>query len=101
MRSLMLLAAPVALLSVPAAGQTAQPAPATAPVAVTPAPVAVTPAAKPQTVLKTICRRVDDEETTGSRVGPAPKVCKTVEVPVKGGSSSSEKAPASAPERGE
>lgn len=38
-------------------------------------------AAKPQTVKKTVCRRVVEEETTGSRVGPAPKVCKTIEVP--------------------
>ncbi|MGH6658792.1 MAG: hypothetical protein ACREBM_03955 [Sphingomicrobium sp.] len=38
-------------------------------------------AAKPQTVKKTVCRRVIEEETTGSRVGPAPKVCKTIEVP--------------------
>ncbi|MEO7634346.1 MAG: hypothetical protein ABIS38_01715 [Sphingomicrobium sp.] len=37
--------------------------------------------AKPQMVKKTVCRRVVEEETTGSRLGSAPKVCKTVEVP--------------------
>ncbi|MEO7564659.1 MAG: hypothetical protein ABIR63_03125 [Sphingomicrobium sp.] len=40
-----------------------------------------TPAPKPATIKKVICRRVVDEETTGSRVGSAPKVCKTIEVP--------------------
>jgi hypothetical protein len=38
-------------------------------------------AAKPQTVKKVVCRRVIEEETTGSRLGSAPKVCKTIEVP--------------------
>lgn len=38
-------------------------------------------AAKPQTVKKVVCQRIDDEETTGSRLGSAPKVCKTIEVP--------------------
>ena len=56
--------------------------------------------AKPQMVKKTVCRRVDDEETTGSRLGSAPKVCKTVEVPA-GGAGSSNRAPApSSDERG-
>jgi hypothetical protein len=46
-------------------------------------------ASKPQTVKKVVCERVDVEETTGSRLGSAPKRCKTVEVPVKGKSSTS------------
>ena len=58
-----------------------QPQPAPAPNG---APVA-TPAPKPQTVKKVVCTRVDNEETTGSRLGSAPKVCKTVEVPVQSG----------------
>lgn len=41
-------------------------------------------ATKPQTVKKVVCERVDVEETTGSRLGSAPKRCKTVLVPVKG-----------------
>lgn len=41
--------------------------------------------AKPKMVKKTICRRVDNEETTGSRLGSAPKVCTTVEVPARPG----------------
>lgn len=50
--------------------------------------------ARPQTVKKVVCQRVDDEETTGSRLGSAPKVCKTVEVPVRGGTATSQQAPA-------
>lgn len=49
-----------------------------------PAPQAQpSPPAKPKMVTKTICRRVDNEETTGSRLGSAPKVCTTVEVPAR------------------
>lgn len=53
-------------------------------------------AAKPQTVKKVVCTRVDDEETTGSRLGSAPKKCKTVEVPAPrgGGSANGQQAPA-------
>jgi len=55
------------------------------------------PVAKPQMVKKVVCTRVDNEETTGSRLGSAPKVCKTVEVPVRsGGSASGQQAPAPA-----
>lgn len=49
------------------------------------APTASPAPAKPQTVKKVVCHRVDDEETTGSRVGSAPKVCKTIEVPAPSG----------------
>lgn len=38
-------------------------------------------APKPQMIKKTVCRRVDDEENTGSRLGAAPKICKVIEVP--------------------
>lgn len=41
-------------------------------------------ATKPQMVKKVVCERIDVEETTGSRLGSAPKRCKTVQVPVKG-----------------
>ncbi|HEX6661707.1 MAG TPA: hypothetical protein VF067_07555 [Sphingomicrobium sp.] len=60
------------------------------------------PAAQPQMVKKVICQRVDDEETTGSRLGSAPKVCKTVMVPApKGGTANGQQAPApTSPERG-
>ena len=58
----------------------------------TPAPVSpVTPgtseiaAPKPQMIKKTVCRRVDDEENTGSRLGAAPKICKIIEVPAPAG----------------
>ena len=68
-------------MSAPAAAQTAPPA-------------SPTQSAKPQTVKKVVCQRVDVEETTGSRLGSAPKVCKTVEVPARGGTSNSQEAPA-------
>ena len=41
---------------------------------------------KPLTVKKKVCTRVDNEETTGSRLGSAPTVCKMVEVPAPQGS---------------
>ena len=51
--------------------------------AINPAPVQVQ-SAKPGAVKKQVCERVDAEETTGSRVGDAPKVCKIIEVPADG-----------------
>lgn len=68
-----------------------QPQPAPAPTAAPVVAPIVAPAPKPQTMKKVVCQRVDNEETTGSRLGSAPKVCKTVEVPV----------PASKGERGQ
>lgn len=67
-------------MSVPAAAQTAPSNPAQP--------------ARPQTVKKVVCHRVDVEQDTGSRLGSAPKVCKTVEVPVRGGTATSQGAPA-------
>jgi hypothetical protein len=75
-----------ALLSLfvsPAAAQTAPPAPTPAASASQAAPA---PAAK--TVKKTVCERVVIEETTGSRLGAAPKRCRTIEVPAPAGGSS-------------
>ena len=62
-----------------------QPQPAPAPNAAPVVATNVAPAPKPQTVKKVVCHRVVIEETTGSRLGSAPKVCKTVEVPVRSG----------------
>jgi hypothetical protein len=86
------------LIALAIAGAMSAPALAQTAPAQQPAPVA-----KPQTVKKVVCQRVDVEETTGSRLGSAPKVCKTVEVPVThGGSASGQQAPAgSSPERGD
>jgi hypothetical protein len=58
-------------------GTTAAPALAQA----TPQPA---PAQKAETVTKVVCERVRFEESTGSRLGPAPKKCKKVEVPAEG-----------------
>ena len=40
-------------------------------------------AEKPKTVTKVVCERIEVEQTTGSRLGSAPKVCKKVKVPVE------------------
>ena len=77
-------------MSVPVAAQTAPQPPAGQP-----------QAAKPQTVKKVICERVDVEETTGSRLGSAPKKCKTVEVPApRNGGSNGQQAPSPATSNG-
>lgn len=65
--------------SVPTLAQAPAPAATSAPGS------SATSEAKPKMVKKTICRRVDVEETTGSRLGSAPKVCTTVEVPARPG----------------
>ena len=70
MRRYLPVFAVLAVGAVPALAQTApQPQPA--------------PVEKPKTETKVVCERVDVEETTGSRLGSAPKVCKKVQVPVK------------------
>jgi len=75
-------------MSVPAVAQTAPAAQST-------------PVAKPQTVKKVVCQRVDLEETTGSRLGSAPKICKTVEVPApKSGMANGQDASASGAQTG-
>ena len=38
---------------------------------------------KPKMLSKQVCERVDEEETTGSRVGDAPQVCRTIQVPAE------------------
>lgn len=55
----------------------------TAPPPQSPAAVApqAAPAAGPKMIKKTVCERVVIEETTGSRLGSAPKKCRTIEVP--------------------
>lgn len=42
------------------------------------------PAQKAETVTKVVCERVRFEESTGSRLGSAPKKCKKVEVRAEG-----------------
>jgi hypothetical protein len=71
MQKLLLTLAAFGMTAVPAFAQTTPP----------PAPGQTAATSKPKTVTKIVCERVRDEETTGSRVGSAPKVCKRVEVP--------------------
>jgi hypothetical protein len=57
--------------------------------------VKTAPAAPPaaaQTVKKVVCERVVIEETTGSRLGSAPKRCRTIEVPA-GSNRNADRAP--------
>jgi len=54
-------------------------APATA--RTTPQPA---PSEKAKTVTKVVCERANVEETTGSRLGSAPKVCQKVQVAPEG-----------------
>ena len=37
---------------------------------------------KQKTVTKVVCKRIEETQTTGSRLGSAQKVCKKVDVPV-------------------
>jgi hypothetical protein len=55
------------------------------------------PTAQPATIKKTACHRVDDEENTGSRLGAAPKVCKTIEVPAPAAGATGQQTPAPEP----
>lgn len=65
----------LSVLASPAVSQTAPPAAAAA-ATLPQAPPAATPMVK-----KIVCERVVIEETTGSRLGTAPKRCRTIEVP--------------------
>jgi hypothetical protein len=42
----------------------------------------VATAAKPKTVKKTVCEKVQVEQSTGSRLGSTSRICRQVEVPV-------------------
>jgi hypothetical protein len=58
------------------------------------------PASAAPTVKKLVCQRVVIEETTGSRLGTAPKRCRMIDVPAPAGGGS-DRAPApSGAERG-
>ena len=81
MRKSLVVLAIFSTISVPAAAQTAPAANQAQP-------------ARPQTVKKSCASGSTSKRTTGSRLGSAPKVCKTVEVPVRGATASSQQAPA-------
>ncbi|MFP5330057.1 MAG: hypothetical protein ACLGHC_07985 [Alphaproteobacteria bacterium] len=54
---------------------------AASPVVAQTAPADAAPATQVKMVKKTVCQRIEVEGETGSRLGSATKVCKTVEVP--------------------
>jgi len=58
------------------------------------------PAATAKTVKKVVCERVVIEETTGSRLGSAPKRCRTIEVPAPAGGASGRAPAPNGAERG-
>ncbi len=47
------------------------------------APEQAAPAPKVKTVKKTVCKRIETDGETGSRLGATSKICREVEVPVK------------------
>lgn len=73
MQKALLTCAAFLVSAAPALAQPAQPAATTD---------QAQPAAKPRTVTKIVCQKVEVEQSTGSRLSAAPKVCKKVEVPV-------------------
>ena len=70
MRTILVMLAGIGIATAPAVAQ--------APAATQPAP-----AAKQKTVKKTVCKRVESEQVSGSRLGSTTKVCREVEVPAK------------------
>lgn len=74
MQKLLFIGAALALVAAPAVAQTAPAAPAQ-----TQAQASQVEA--PKMVKKTICKKIEESQTTGSRLGSTTKVCKTVEVP--------------------
>lgn len=71
MRKFLPTLAILALASTPAIAQSAppQPAPATA--------------SEQKTVKKVVCKRIETDQVSGSRLGSTSKICREVEVPAK------------------
>lgn len=60
------------------------------------APADQAPVAKPQTVKKIVCQRIEVEQSIGSRLNPTTKICKQVEVPAPVAKPEADRAPAEA-----
>jgi len=60
-----------AVAAAPAIAQTAQPG-----------QIEAAAAAEQKVVKKVVCQKIEEDRTTGSRLGSTGKVCKTVKVPV-------------------
>jgi hypothetical protein len=69
MRKLLIMCAVIGTASAPALAQT------------TPPPAEQAPVAKQKTIKKVVCKRVEEDQETGSRLGSTSKICKTIEVP--------------------
>jgi len=76
MQKMLFIGAALALVAAPAVAQTAAAAPAQ-----TQAQAQASQVEAPKMVKKTICKKIEESQTTGSRLGSTTKVCKTVEVP--------------------
>ncbi len=76
MQKMLFIGAALALVAAPAVAQTAPAAPAQ-----TQAQAQASQVEAPKMVKKTICKKIEESQTTGSRLGSTTKVCKTVEVP--------------------
>ena len=75
MQKLFVTMAALGVIAGPAMAQDVQPAQSTANQA-QPAPTE-----KPKMVKKTVCKRIEEERSIGSRLSSTTKVCRTVEVP--------------------
>ena len=74
MQKMLFIGAAFALVAAPAVAQTAPAAPAQT-------QAQANEVQAPQMVKKTICKKIEEAQTTGSRLGSTQKVCKTIEVP--------------------
>ena len=79
MQKLFVTLAALGLIAAPAVAQNAQAAQSTENQPQT------VPTEKPKTVKKTVCKRIEEERSVGSRLSSTTKVCRTVEVPATGG----------------
>jgi len=78
MQKMLFIGAALALVAAPAVAQTAPAAPAQTQAQ---AQAQASQVEAPKMVKKTICKKIEESQTTGSRLGSTTKVCKTVEVP--------------------
>ncbi|HEU4809639.1 MAG TPA: hypothetical protein VFS69_03175 [Sphingomicrobium sp.] len=74
MQKMLFIGAAFALVAAPAVAQTA-------PGASAQAQARGSQVEAPKMVKKTICKKIEESQTTGSRLGSTTKVCKTIEVP--------------------
>ena len=80
MQKMMLTLVAVGLFAAPAMAQTQAPQPQAA------------PAPEKKFVKKLVCQKIEEDRTTGSRLGSTSKVCRTVKVPADSATKEGEEA---------